>query len=151
MPTTNFGPPQFALSAFGASAGGWSSQNLYPRLLADVTNDGNADIVAFGSNGVLVSLANGTGGFSGPVLLGGTSFWGAQTGGWSSEDTYPRLLGDVNNDGNADIVASPKTVSTCRWPSDSGGFRPPRSRPGRRFGVRKRAAGAARTHTRARL
>jgi hypothetical protein len=77
-------PPMFQLAAFGASAGGWSSQNLFPRLLADVTNDGNADIVAFGNNGVLVSQANGTGGFSGPVSLGGTSFWGAQTGGWSS-------------------------------------------------------------------
>jgi hypothetical protein len=113
-------PAMFQLAAFGAS-GGWSSQNLFPRLLADVTNDGNADIVAFGSNGVLVSLANGTGGFSGPVLLGGTSFWGAQTGGWSSQDTYPRLLADANHDGNASLAFG------------FGGFQTPAFAPGTSF------------------
>jgi hypothetical protein len=126
-------PAMFQLAAFGASAGGWSSQNLYPRLLADVTNDGNADIVAFGSNGVLVSLANGTGGFSGPVLLGGTSFWGAQTGGWSSEDTYPRLLGDVNNDGNADIVGFAQNGVYVSLAFGFGGFQTPAFAPGTSF------------------
>ena len=100
-----FGPPQFALSAFGPGAGGWSSQNRNPRLLADITADGNADIVGFGADGVYVSLANGTGGFvAAPMFANGSSFWGAQTGGWSSQDTYPRELADVNNDQIADIV-----------------------------------------------
>ena len=126
-------PPMFQLAAFGASAGGWSSQNLFPRLLADVTNDGNADIVAFGNNGVLVSLANGTGGFSGPVLLGGTSFWGAQTGGWSSEDTYPRLLADANNDGNADIVGFASTGVYVSLAFGFGGFQTPAFAPGTSF------------------
>jgi hypothetical protein len=125
-------PPMFQLAAFGAS-GGWSSQNLFPRLLADVTNDGNADIVAFGSNGVLVSLANGTGGFSGPVLLGGTSFWGAQTGGWSSQDTYPRLLADANNDGNADIVGFASTGVYVSLAFGFGGFQTPAFAPGTSF------------------
>jgi hypothetical protein len=89
MPT-NFGAPQFVLSAFGPGAGGWSSQNLYPRKLADINNDGNADIVGFGSDGVYVSLANGTGGFMAPMFADGTSFWGAQTGGWMSQDAFPR-------------------------------------------------------------
>jgi hypothetical protein len=123
----------FQLAAFGASAGGWSSQNLFPRLLADVTNDGNADIVAFGSNGVLVSLANGTGGVSGPVLLGGTSFWGAQTGGWSSEDTYPRLLADANHDGNADIVGFASTGVYVSLAFGLGGFQTPAFAPGTSF------------------
>src|SRR5262245_9294972 len=126
-------PPMFQLAAFGASAGGWSSQNLFPRLLADVTNDGNADIVAFGNNGVLVSLANGTGGFSGPVLLGGTSFWGAQTGGWSSEDTYPRLLADANHDGNADIVGFASTGVYVSLAFGLGGFQTPAFAPGTSF------------------
>ena len=89
---TSFGPPQFVLSAFGPAAGGWSSQNLYPRLLADINNDGNADIVGFAGNGVDVSLANGMGGFQAPMFADGTSFWGAQTGGWSSQDANPREL-----------------------------------------------------------
>ena len=71
MPTTNFGPPQFSLSAFGPGAG-WSSQNRNPRLLADINNDGNADIVGFGADGVYVSLANGTGGFLAPMFANGS-------------------------------------------------------------------------------
>jgi hypothetical protein len=74
MPT-NFGAPQFVLSAFG-SAAGWSSQNRNPRLVADINNDGNADIVGFGNDGVTVSLANGTGGFMAPSSRTGLRFGG---------------------------------------------------------------------------
>ena len=49
---------------FGFSAGGWTSQDLYPRLLADVNGDGMADIVGFGAGGVVVSLATGDGHFA---------------------------------------------------------------------------------------
>ena len=45
------------LQAFGTNVGGWSSQNLYPRALGDVSGDGRADILGFGSTGVYVSLA----------------------------------------------------------------------------------------------
>jgi hypothetical protein len=31
------------LSTFGVGAGGWSSNDTYPRRLADVNGDGNAD------------------------------------------------------------------------------------------------------------
>jgi hypothetical protein len=102
MPT-NFGAPQFVLSAFG-SAAGWSSQNRNPRLLADINNDGNADIVGFGNDGVYVSLANGTGGFMVPMFANGTSFWGTQTGGWMSQDAYPRELAGVIGSHVAEIV-----------------------------------------------
>jgi hypothetical protein len=71
---TNFGPPQFVLSAFGPGAGGWMSQNRNPRLLADINNDGNADIVGFGADGVYVSLANGTGGLWPPCSRTGLRF-----------------------------------------------------------------------------
>ena len=36
---------------------GWSSQNIFPRFLADVSGDGKADLVGFGSNGVYVSTS----------------------------------------------------------------------------------------------
>ncbi len=103
---TSFGQPHRVLSAFGSGsgAGGWSSQNLYPRLLADVNGEGNADIVGFASNGVYVSLADALGGFFAPTFVAGSSFWGAQTGGWSSQDAYPREIADVNGDNMADIV-----------------------------------------------
>ena len=48
----HFAAPTFELAAFGPAAGGWSSQDLYPRELADVNGDGKADIVGFGLNGV---------------------------------------------------------------------------------------------------
>ena len=35
-------------------ANGWTSNDLYPRQLADVNGDGMADIVGFGSGGVSV-------------------------------------------------------------------------------------------------
>ncbi len=54
----HFAPPIFDLSAFGPDAGGWSSDDTYPRELADVNGGGRADIVGFASTGVVVSLAN---------------------------------------------------------------------------------------------
>ena len=49
---TGFQAPAFELAQFGAAAGGWSSDNAYPRELADVNGDGQADIVGFGQAGV---------------------------------------------------------------------------------------------------
>ena len=51
----HFAAPTFELAAFGPGAGGWSSDNLYNRELADVNGDGRADIVGFGHAGVYVS------------------------------------------------------------------------------------------------
>jgi hypothetical protein len=45
---TAFVQPSFELAAFGPGAGSWSSDNTYPRELADVNGDGMADIVGFG-------------------------------------------------------------------------------------------------------
>jgi VCBS repeat protein/parallel beta helix pectate lyase-like protein len=97
-----FGSPFLASTYFGTS-GGWTSQNQYPRELADVTGNGRDDIVAFASNGVYVSLANPDGSFAAPILAS-TSF-GANNG-WTSQDAYPRELADVNGDGKADLVGS---------------------------------------------
>ena len=100
--TPIFAPVSFQLSAFAPGAGGWNSQDKYPRELADVNGDGMADIVGFGDAGVYVALAQGGGSF------GGLSFqlaaFAPATGGWNSQDKYPRELADVNGDGMADIV-----------------------------------------------
>jgi RTX calcium-binding nonapeptide repeat (4 copies)/FG-GAP-like repeat/Lipase (class 3) len=98
----HFAPPTFELAAFGPNAGGWSSDNTYPRLLADVNNDHMADIVGFGNAGVWVALATPGGHFAQPTFQ--LSAFGPNAGGWSSDDTYPRQLADVNNDQMADIV-----------------------------------------------
>ena len=46
--TRAFLQPSFELAAFTPGAGGWSSDDLYKRELADVNGDGMADIVGFG-------------------------------------------------------------------------------------------------------
>ncbi len=102
-----FAAPIFALNGLGASiaAGGWVSDDLYPRLLGDVNGDGRADIVAFGEAGASTALGQADGTFAAPILgLNGLGA-SAAAGGWVSDDLYPRVLGDVNGDGRADIVA----------------------------------------------
>jgi FG-GAP-like repeat len=90
------------LSAFGYGAGGWTSNDIYPRRVADVNGGGRADIVAFGYAGINIALAAGGGGFTSPVFA--LPAFGAGAGGWTSNDAYPRVLADVNGDGKADIV-----------------------------------------------
>jgi FG-GAP-like repeat len=97
-----FAAPTLELGAFGYNAGGWSSNNQYPRELGDVNGDGRADIVGFGHAGVWVSLATGAGHFAAPNLELGA--FGYNAGGWSSDDQYPRELADITGDGKADIV-----------------------------------------------
>jgi hypothetical protein len=100
--TPTFVQPSFELGAFGPGAGGWSSDDLYKRELADVNGDGRDDIIGFGSSGVYVSLATGNGHFAAPTFELGA--FGPGAGGWSSDDLYKRELADVNGDGRDDIV-----------------------------------------------
>jgi hypothetical protein len=69
----------------GDAAGSWSSQNTYPRLLADINNDGKADIVGFADTGVYTSLANsnGDGGFGIQQFQQTMMLWGTTSGGWN--------------------------------------------------------------------
>ncbi|WPB84175.1 matrixin family metalloprotease [Sediminicoccus rosea] len=95
-----FGPARLAVEGFGVN-GGWLSDTLTPRQLGDVNGDGRADIVGFAHGGVVVSLANGEGGF-GAARLAVTGF--GVHGGWANDNLTPRSLADVNGDGMADIV-----------------------------------------------
>ena len=97
-----FASATLAIQAYGAgaAAGGWTNNNTYLRTMADVDGDGRADIVAFGQNNVFVSLANPNGTFTDHV---GTDLFTVNFG-WTSNDTTPRILADINGDGAADIV-----------------------------------------------
>lgn len=123
----NFASPVFAYQGFGSgpSGGSWTSQELYPRTLADVNGDGRADIVGFGDGGVTVALAVGGGNFAPPIL--GVAWFGAGTaaGGWNSFNTFPRTLADMNNDGRADVVGFGSTGVQIAFARADGTFASP--------------------------
>ena len=64
----HFAAPTFELAAFAPGAGGWSSDDLYKRELADVNGDGRADIVGFASAGVMSHWPPATGTLQRPRL-----------------------------------------------------------------------------------
>jgi hypothetical protein len=55
-----FAPVTAPIAAFNTT-NGWTSFNQYPRAVVDVNGDGMADIVGFGGDRVIVSLATGGG------------------------------------------------------------------------------------------
>ena len=101
-----FSAPQLAVNAFGAGAagGGWASQAVFPRQIADLNGDGAADLIGFGGAGAYAAIADGTGGFRSPELI--LSEFGAEVsaGSWVNDDEYPRFVTDLNGDGFADIA-----------------------------------------------
>jgi hypothetical protein len=95
-----FANPQLGVGNFGYNAGGWRLER-HPRVLADTTGNGRADVVGFGDAGAYVSVSNGDGTFRPPQL--GVANFGYDAGGWRIE-AHPRALADVTGDGRADIV-----------------------------------------------
>ena len=122
LATGNGGFGQYVLRtpAFGAVSDGWGSDDRFTRLLGDVNGDGRADIVGFGAAGTFVALATGDGGFGQYALR--TPAFGAVSDGWSSNDRFPRLLGDVNGDGRADIVGFGAAGTFVALATGDGGF-----------------------------
>ena len=97
---TSFASPRQWIGYYDQNAG-WTSNSVYPRMLADVNGDGLPDIVGFADSGAYVALNTGTS-FASPQL------WIAHYGkndGYTNSDVYPRMLVDVNGDGLPDIVA----------------------------------------------
>ncbi|NEN97332.1 MAG: VCBS repeat-containing protein [Moorea sp. SIO3I7] len=97
-----FASPSIALDSFTVDRGRWTDFDTYPRQLGDVNGDGRDDIVGFGHTFVFVSLGQSDGTFAPPSIV--MEDFTVDRGGWTNFDTYPRQLGDVNGDGQADIV-----------------------------------------------
>ncbi|MGC4875715.1 FG-GAP-like repeat-containing protein [Micromonospora sp. DT43] len=96
-----FGAVQFVLADLGYESG-WRVEK-HVRVLADLTGDGCADIVAFGDDGVYVALNRGDGTFAFTPVPAIPDF-GFDAGGWRVEK-HVRVLADLTGDGCADVVA----------------------------------------------
>jgi hypothetical protein len=91
----------------------------HPRLLADVNGDGKQDIVGFGYTGMGVALAKRSGvGFEAGPGLPNFGF-NAESGAWDAAK-HPRMLGDVNGDGRADVVGIHKNGVYLALATDAG-------------------------------
>lgn len=91
---------KFGLSAYWTrsfkSADGWLAS--WPIEIVDVDGDKMADIVGFSPGGVLISLSDGR-------KFGADAYWTqAFTIGVDWQESWPRMIGDVNADGKADLV-----------------------------------------------
>jgi REP element-mobilizing transposase RayT len=94
---SSFPTPTRWVQAFDL-AHGWTVQD-YVRTVGDVNDDGKADLVGFGQNGVWVSLSTGS---SFPTPTRWVQAFDLAHG-WTVQD-YVRTVGDVNGDGKADLV-----------------------------------------------
>ena len=105
-------------------AQGWTSQDQFPRIIGDFNGDGEDDIAGFGATGqTLVSLSNGDGTFAADPINGLANFTQAQ--GWTSFDLFPRLAGDVNGDGDDDLVGFGDGVTWVALSDGDGTFATP--------------------------
>ncbi len=86
------------------------------RLMADVTGDRKADIVAFGADGVYVATSRGIN-FNPPqravTIFGEDTHWNG---------THVRTVADVNGDGRADLVGIYDNGAYTALANGSGGF-----------------------------
>ncbi len=94
-----FHPVVSVIDNFCVDAGGWQIDS-HPRIVADLTGDGRADILGFGNAGVYVSLNNGDETFK-PIKMVLNNFSYAQ--GWRV-DKHPRFVADLTGDKRGDIV-----------------------------------------------
>jgi hypothetical protein len=113
-----FAPASFVLDNFGVNQAWAPSKHV--RTLADISNDGKADIVAFGDAGVWTALSTGDGGFA-PASFVLADFGVSQA--WDPSK-HMRTMADINNNGQADIVAFGDAGVWTALSTGDGGFAP---------------------------
>jgi hypothetical protein len=109
--------PQLVLFDFGTHQGWWYQRHV--RTVGDIDNDGRADVVGFGEDGVWRALAV-ENGFGEPELVGAHF---AYQQGWRV-DKHVRMLADVNGDGSQDIVGFGEDGVWLSLATGDGNFQP---------------------------
>lgn len=104
----SFTASQIAINYFCESHG-FIDNNIHPRFVKDINNDGRADVIGFGPQGVYVAYGTINGGFTGlRKITEDFTQLRASLGGWndawSSFYKYPRFIEDINGDGYPDII-----------------------------------------------
>lgn len=116
-----FEAPIVALADFAIGAGGWE-KDKHERRIGDVNGDGRADIIGFGEGSVLIALGQKNGTFSTPYI--GIQDFTYASGGWRT-DKHERVIGDVNGDGQADIIGFGEYKVLVSLANKNGTFQQP--------------------------
>ncbi len=100
---TGFTPASLWINNYGfdLGAGGWRVDQ-HPRMMADVNGDGRDDVVGYGGAGPYLATSTGSG-FNAAVLRVNNLGQDFGAGGWRV-DKHPRMTGDMDGNGNADMV-----------------------------------------------
>ena len=128
---SSFREAAFGFSGQFGTTQGWVNNNVNPRTLVDVNGDGLPDIVGFANSGVYVAINNGNR-FNALTLWLYNQY--GTTQGWTDNNTFPRVVVDVNGDGLPDIVGFSNNGPTVALNTGSS-FREPNSWLSGQFGV----------------
>ena len=97
----HFGEMRFGLQEYGV-AQRWTVLTR-PRLVADLSGEGRADLIGFREDGLLVARGDGAGGFGTPELL--LPFFGSRHRPCGVGPVPPsRLAADLTGNGGSDIL-----------------------------------------------
>jgi len=75
---------------------------MYPRHIEDLNKDGKGDIIGFGNSAIYAAYS--TGSKFGNYFTINSATWCRSKGGWTTFNSYPRWVKDVNGDGYPDVV-----------------------------------------------
>ncbi|MCH9694901.1 MAG: FG-GAP-like repeat-containing protein [Gammaproteobacteria bacterium] len=112
-------PGGFAIVRFGPGSGGWDAR--YPRILADLNNDGYDDIVGFGNtqSAIAIFRPNRTT----PVFESTATYNNLMVydNDWRISKN-PRLAVDINNDGRDDVIGFANSNTIVSLATATGGL-----------------------------
>lgn len=81
----------------------WNNFDLYPILIGDINKDGFVDLVGLGHSTIYAAYSCGFKWNSNLAVIKNDGSY-CYTGGWLSQNEFPRYLYDVNNDSYPDMI-----------------------------------------------